>query len=265
MQKFLTLLKANWQSTLEYRGDITVWTVNAFIQPAIGMAIWLSILNNGAKLDYSRSDLIIYFMAIMWINVITGAWGSYFIGEDIRTGNFSKYLIKPFSLLMDHASANMGEKLLKILITLIFTLVFFTFLISQFTLQTEITFLSILMFLVSLLLGVGIYFLLDNIMGLATFWVYDNDFLRKLSVVLKEIFCGSLIPVALLPGVLHILAIFLPYRYVLSFPAEVLLNRLTFGELLVGFGIQIFWFILIFTSFKFLYKQGIKSYQAFGS
>lgn len=265
MRKFLVLLKANWQRTLEYRGDVAVWTVNAFIQPAIGMAIWLAILSSGPEIIYTKSDLIIYFIAIMWVNVITGAWGSYFIGEDIKTGNFSRYLIKPYSLLVDHASGNLGEKLFKILVTLITTIIFISYLFLNFEIKVNISYLSAILFLISLVLAASIGFLLDCNIGLATFWVHENDFLRKLYAVLKEIFSGSLIPVALLPGILLTFATILPFRYLLSFPAEVLLNRLSLNDLIIGFGIQTLWFLLIFISFKFLYKKGLKNYQAFGS
>lgn len=263
--KYWVILKLEWQKFLEYRGDILVYTLSGSIIPFVALGVWLAVISSGGKTIFSQSELIIYFLLAIWVNIFISAWSAYFIGEDIKNGDFSNYLLKPFSLLEHNLANNIGEKSFKLVIASIFVLTIGYVLLGSIAIEANISAISFLLFLISLLFAATIYFFIDMCIGLATFWVHDNEFLRYFNNILRDFFSGRIIPVAFLPGIFYTIGLALPFRYILSFPIEVLLNKLDSFSLISGFSLQILWLLIFIFLYHLLYKQGIRAYQAFGS
>ena len=57
----------------------------------------------------------------------------------------------------------------------------------------------------------------------------------------------------------------LPFRWMLAFPVELLLGRLTSRELLIGIGAQLFWLAAGYLTLQLIYRAGIRRYAAFGA
>ncbi|MBI2018042.1 ABC-2 family transporter protein [Candidatus Daviesbacteria bacterium] len=263
MKKYWVFVKAEWQKMFEYRGDMILWSLSGAITPLIGLAIWLAVSSSGAKLAFSESDLIVYFIAVIWVNMITSAWGAYFIQESIMRGEFSIHLIKPFTLIESYIANNLSEKIYKIFFTFLLTVILILF-FHPFIYGFPVTFFSALLFLISLTMAFVIAFMFDLIIGISSFWLHDNDFLRGSYSLLDSFFSGQFIPLAFLPVLVLGAAHILPFRYMLSFPVEVLLNKVSGLELLFGFTMQFLWLMLTVLVYRLMYKQGIKIYQGYG-
>ncbi|MBI2600718.1 ABC-2 family transporter protein [Candidatus Daviesbacteria bacterium] len=264
-RKYWVCFKSEWQQFLEYRVDLLIYTLSGAVIPLVALAVWLAVSSSGANLSFSQAELVIYFLMAMWVNIFVSAWGAYFIGEDIKTGVFSRYLVKPFSLFDNNFINNISEKSFKLIIASMLML-FIGYLLSRaIPLEVNISFLSFSFFTISLFFAATIYFFMDMIIGLATFWVHDNEFLRYFSNTLRDFLSGRVIPVLFLPGWLYTISFLSPFRYVLSFPIEVLLNKLGLTDLLIGFAIQVLWAISMIFFYKLLYQKGIRLYQGFGS
>lgn len=263
LKKYWVFIKAEIQKMLEYRGDMIIWTLSSAITPLVGLAIWMAISSSGAQLIFNKSDLIIYFIAIIWVEMITSAWGSYFIQESIFRGEFSKYLIRPFTLIEEYLANNLSEKFFKLIITTCLTIILFILLHKSIDI-IPITFLSVILFLPSLFMAFCIAFLFNMIIGISTFWIHDNDFIKNTFSLFDEFFSGKIIPIAFLPLLVFGAAQLLPFRYILSFPVEVLLNKVTGIDLFFGFVMQILWFLFVVLTYRILYAKGIKIYQGYG-
>lgn len=257
--------KSEWQHFLEYRADLLVYTLSGAVIPLVALGVWLAVLFSGASLSFSKSELVVYFLMALWVNIFVSAWAAYFIGEDIKTGAFSRYLLKPFSLLENNLVNNISEKSFKLIIASILIASIGYLLSRNMILEINITLMSFSLFLISLFFAAIIYFFIDMIIGLSTFWIHDNQFLRYLTNTLRDFLSGRVIPILFLPSPLFLLAFVSPFRYILSFPLEVLLNKLTFQDLVIGFAIQSSWLVIIFLCYRYLYEKGIKTFQGFGS
>ncbi|MBI2595394.1 ABC-2 family transporter protein [Candidatus Daviesbacteria bacterium] len=262
MKKYWVYFKLNFQEMLEYRTDVIIWTLSGAILPLIGLTIWLAVLGSGAKLAYSYPELVTYFILAMTVEILVGAWGAWFISEKINNGDFSVYLIKPVSVLTEYFIQNMSEKIFKIFV-IIFVIIGVV-LASQGKIAFPLNILNWLLFFTSLLMSILIAFLLDFILGLSAFWFHEIDFFKNYISLSNQLFSGKLIPVAFLPATLFNLAVFLPFRYIISFPIEVLLGKLSAENVVLGFGIQFFWLTFFFLGYKLTYSKGIKLYQGFG-
>lgn len=265
MRKFWVLLKINLQGQIEYRGDIAVWTFAGFVTPIVSLALWLTLSGSGSQLKLNHDEIVIYFLLASFVETITGAWAGYFIRQQIIDGEFSKYLLKPYSFLLYNLSQNLAEKVYKIFFLSLGISVVLIFFFNNLPLQNLFNPFLIVLFLISLVMAIFVTFVLDCALGLITFWFHDADFLRTYVFIISQLLSGALIPLVFLPEALRSIVIFLPFRYFLSFPIEIITNRLSGLELVQGFALQIFWTATIFVFYQYLYKGGVKVHQAFGS
>lgn len=263
MKKYWVYLKVEWQGMLQHRGDLIIWTVSNNVFTLVGFAVWFVISSNN-KLFYSAPQIILYFLLTIFVYTLTQAWHSYFIAEQIRDGKFTPFLIKPFSVAEANGSNNIAEKSLKLIFSLLPLLIIGFIFLRNTNLGVEINLINITLFTISILFAGAIAFFFDIAIGLTYFWTHDTDFVRNIYFTLNYLFSGRIVPLIFLPATLSTLAFYLPFRYTLSFPIEILMNRLTPEQIILGFVFQIFWFVVSFVIYRKVYSLGIKVYQGYG-
>jgi ABC-2 type transport system permease protein len=106
--------------------------------------------------------------------------------------------------------------------------------------------------------------LIDVSMGLAGFWMDDIDFLTGAFFTTDALFSGKVIPVSFLPAYLQQIGFYLPFRYAVSFPIELMLGKLTSFEIITGFGVLCFWTVFFWYLQKWLYQKGAIRYSSYG-
>ena len=101
-------------------------------------------------------------------------------------------------------------------------------------------------------------------MGLLAFWLEHARGAATTVGIVNGLFNGSLIPLVFMPELLKRLMIFLPFRYIVSFPIELLMNSLDNLQILQGFLVLGIWMILIKLLLSFTYSKGVSKYSAVG-
>lgn len=263
MKTFWVYFKTEWSRMFEYRADFVVYTLGTIISPFIGLAIWLAISSSSTGLIYSSNELIIYFILAALINILTSTWGAYFIGARIKRGEFSNYLLKPTSFVYEWISNNLVEKVYKIVI--LFILIFFFIILTggipvSFYTNYQLIFLAIL----SIIMGGMINFILDLFIGISAFWLDEIEVINGINKTLGNLFSGKIIPLVFLPGFIGSFVIYLPYRYLISFPIEIILGKLSWEQIFFGFFIETIWLVCLYLLYKLIYFFGVKNYQSFG-
>ncbi len=77
-------------------------------------------------------------------------------------------------------------------------------------------------------------------------------------------FSGQVAPLSLLPGVIQSIADVLPFRWMLSFPTELLLGRVSTQDALSGFIAQLIWIGTIVLLLRFIWGASVRRYGAVG-
>ena len=76
---------------------------------------------------------------------------------------------------------------------------------------------------------------------------------------------GQIAPLSLFPSFVQIAADILPFRWMLGFPVELLLGRLTPAETLTGLAAQAAWAVVSVFLLRFVWRAGVRSYSAVGA
>ena len=96
------------------------------------------------------------------------------------------------------------------------------------------------------------------------FWATRADALLALQDSLVFLLAGVVAPVPLLPAAMQTAAHFLPFRYMVGFPVEILTGQLTAAQVAQGFAIQAAWLAVALLLARLVWTGGIKRYTAIG-
>jgi ABC-2 type transport system permease protein len=123
---------------------------------------------------------------------------------------------------------------------------------------------SIPAFVVTVLLAFPIRFLFTWMLGLVAFWTTWARSIYGVFSVAEVFLTGRLAPLALLPVWAQLIASFLPFRWMLVFPVEVLLGKISLEEVLTGVAIQIVAIIFLALTLDIVWRKAVRRYAAVG-
>jgi ABC-2 type transport system permease protein len=250
------LLAAQWQNTLQYPGMLVIWMLETFFVPLVLLLVWLPILRNSPQ----EASAKIYYVVLPLSTMITGAWHGGFFARKVRTGELNSYLVKPLGYVWYEITNNLSEKLFKLCILLPAVLI--NMRIFNVSLPTNPS--TWLAFGMLLILSAILNFIVELIIGYASFWLDDISGIVNLVDIAAFTFGGRLIPLFLFPEKLYSVASALPFRYLFAFPAEYLSGQVPASELVKTLAVISIWLALALALAIILWKKGLKSFSANG-
>jgi ABC-2 type transport system permease protein len=185
------------------------------------------------------------------------------IGGEIGSGEISNYLVKPISYIWFWFTRDISNKVLNLLFAFFeFTLLWA---ILKPDLHLQLSGVSVVGFLLSIIAAVFIYFFLSLSTRFVSFWSPENTWgLSFFTIILVETLSGLIFPLDLLPDWAFKIIQFTPFPYLVYFPISIILGRLT-GLSLVRILLQsAVWGLILYLLGKYMWKKGLKTYSAEG-
>lgn len=267
MRKYWVLLSVALQDAFSERASALVWAFLDFLWPFANLLLWVAIYEGqkGRAITiggFTLSQMLTYYLGVALISAVATAHCDWDVAKDIQTGELSLYLVRPLPYVLHQFLSNVAWKILKGLMIAPFLLLAF-FLFRPF-LAFHLSLSGWLVFLLSAVLAYLLYFFNAVIFGLFTFWVEEVGSFIEFNELVRSLFSGMAIPLSFLPGVFLTIGQILPYRYLYDFPLQIFTGRLAAGEILSGLAFQIFWLLVFLMVFRYLWRQGVARYSAFG-
>jgi ABC-2 type transport system permease protein len=256
----LELIKNTWQSWLQHRGFFFLLAFGWMLPLLVYLFIWSAAAGDGALGGFSQGTLAGYYLVLILTNQLTYATTNWTVGDNIRMGQISRWLLQPMSPLYHALSSEIAGKVVFMLFSIPITTLLALIIRPQFNLS----FPRVLLFIPGILLAWLLRFFWGYWLALLAFWATRADALLALQDSLVFLLGGHLAPVALLPGWMQGLARILPFRYMSAFPVEVLTGQLSGKEIGVGFGIQILWTVTAYFLYRLVWTRGVRHYEAVG-
>lgn len=247
---------------LQYRADLLMWMAAESAIPLVSLAIWSTVAQSTAT-GPTPLDIRTYYIIVIYLMIITNAWNGFFFSRSILNGEIIQWLTRPVSPWWPHIANNLMEKCIKLFFPLPILLAFLVLtphFFSAAIFQTP----HVLLFLVSLPLAAVLAFCLDMLFGVLAFWLEDIAQIRRYKEILQEATSGILIPLVWLPTTLRHVFAALPFRYIISAPAEILLGQVEGITALHVIAIQLLWITTLITTLVILWQRGLKIYAVPG-
>lgn len=242
--------------------SLVIWILISFIEPILMIAIWRVILEAGTKVSFSYQQFVTYYLLSTVFYRIVQVWSLENVSREIYGGTFSNWLLRPLFYLKIDLAHNIGLKFTRLI-----TIIPIFFLIELFY-KKDFMFIidgaNLYILILSLILGFFLYFIMENSLSLLSFWFEQMGKFSEIYFIVNNFFSGGVLPLAILPSVLKSAMVFLPFRYLLSFPLEISLHLLTGKQMMQGLTIELGWIVIFIGMYFWLLPKGLRKYTDVG-
>ena len=264
MSLYLTLFRLSLQEAIQYRVESAIYFLYDVLPPIMMAFVWLSAYEGQADVaGFSLSQMLVYTVGVMVLRTMLTAHIEWAIDHEVRQGVLSTYLVKPFSVWGQWFVGELAWKVVRgMLIAPVLTgcLLWLGPELALPPLDAG----RLLLLAASLILGYLVCWTLKLCIGMLTFWSTDINGIQTLYEVVNSVFGGVLVPLALLPTALYSIALVLPLRAIYDVPLGILLGWLEGPLLWWSLLSQVGWLIVLALLARFLWRRGLRRYEAVG-
>lgn len=260
---YRALMQQEIATHVHYRVEVALWAVGLILQPVIYLAVWVAVAqaSGGDVAGYGARDFAAYFIVLLVVRHFTSVWVIYTLGGEIRSGALSPHLLRPFHPIHRFVAGNVASKLINLLV--IIPTVIGLALIFRSNLDPAPW--QIAAFVPAVVFAFSLRMLLDWSIGAIGFWITQVSGINQSYTLAMLFLSGQVAPLDLLPGPLRLAATVLPFRWMVAFPVELLLGRLSPSETLWSFAAQLAWLAIAWAIFGPVWRAGLRRYTAVGA
>jgi ABC-2 type transport system permease protein len=255
--------KTTFATMLQYRASLFIWMISAVMEPVVYLVVWSTVSNGrgGSVGGYTAGDFAAYYIAFMLVNQVTYTWIMYEYEYRIRQGYLSYALVKPIHPIHSDIADNLSAKLITlpimVLIAVGLGLIFHP--TANFQLW------AVLLFIPVLLLAFLLSFLVEWTLALAAFWTTRVSAINQIYFTFVLFLSGQIAPLSLLPRWLQVVGNVLPFRYMVGFPVELVLGKLSLVQALEGLAAQVVWVLFSLLLIQQVWRAAVRVYSAVGT
>ncbi len=256
----LALIQSTWASWMQYRSFFFVLAFGWMVPPLVALFAWMAAAGEGSLGGMDRAAFAAYYLALVLANQLTYAQTNWTLGDVIRIGDLNFWLARPLPALYNVLASEVAGKV----VYLVFVVPVAALLALILRPALDATPWQVGLALLALVLAWALRFLWGCWLALLAFWSTRADALLAVQDSLVFLLSGIAAPVMLLPGALQTLARLLPFRYMVGFPVEILVQKLPAGEIAFGLAMQAGWLAVAAVLTAILWRAGLRHYAAVG-
>ncbi len=260
MRKYLIFLSTEVKSAMAYRADTWLTAVFSVFSVALSYLLWRAVFGQAETFNgFTLHQMTTYYLLSGILVPLTQSDGLlHDFSAEIKSGGFSKYLVKPMSPLAFFIAASFGRALLP---TLMSTTVLSIAMLTCGSYFQALHLVDVLQAIPVVLLGSLLSMVIAYIIALATFRFTDVGFLYAINNVVKIFLAGSLIPLSLVFG--PKLPLYSPFSYTVYYPVITLMGK-SEVPLSTALGVLTAWTIALTMLALVLEKRAPRAFEGVG-
>ncbi len=265
LAKYRHVFLVGLQNNLVYRWNFAIRAGFSLLHLAFVFILWGAAYAGQTDIGgFDLRETLTYFVTVLILQFFISAMNEdYEVSEEIRNGLINQFLLKPVSYFGYRLTLFASARAVSGTLALVPILLALPLIAPHLSLPPlGWTWLAAVP---ALILSAFIQFTIAYCFGLLTFWFLEIQSFIILSLAVETILGGQVFPLDLLPAWLHDLSSYLPYYYMMYFPAAMLTGRITEPALAVqGLGMQLFWAVALFAICRLLWTRGLRRHTAVG-
>lgn len=248
---------------IEYPAEVFYQLSLALIPLAVATYLWLAVYQGGKIIDnFNLSSMITYYVVVMFLDRLLGH-PAFWVADMVENGELSSFLIKPFHFLRYVFVHALTRRVVNLVISLPILATALLVLRQYLVLPSDP--LTIILFGISCVLAIIVYFLLGTLLGLVSLWTLEIGGIFYFYYGALGFLGGSMLPLSFFPPVVSKILTFLPFKYLYYFPAQIYLGNIPITQIFQGFLIGAFWIIILYLSVSLVFNAGLRRYSSFGN
>jgi ABC-2 type transport system permease protein len=256
-----TLLRIGFAEAIAYRAEFLVWMLTTTM-PLVMLALWTAVARDGQFGRFGQSDFVAYYLAVLIVRTLTSSWVVWEMNQEVRMGTLSLRLLRPMHPFVSYLCSHVAAIPLRGVIALPVAVILLVSSGSDHVTRDPVILALVPVMIVSAWL---ITFVAMFAMGSLCMLIERSLAVWEIWMGLYAVMSGYLVPLELMPSWLSSIARWLPFRYMLGFPVEAIINKLDRAEVFAGLATQWGMIALFATLAATLWRVGLKRFEAYGA
>jgi ABC-2 type transport system permease protein len=254
------LLRIGFAEAVAYRAEMLVWVL-ATTMPLVMLALWTAVARDAPVGRYGQPEFVAYFLATFVVRQITGSWAFYEMNFEVKSGTLAMRLLRPVHPLLAYAAEGIAAMPMRVVVSLPVGVV--ALLVVGRTGMTHDPRLWGLW--CASIAGAWLITLLVNLaIGCLSFFVESSMKLMDAWLVFYFVLSGYLIPLELFPPGLRAIADWLPFRFQIGLPVELMTGAHSVRGAAILLARQWLWVAVGFAATGALWRRGLRQFESFG-
>jgi ABC-2 type transport system permease protein len=259
---YLTLALTTLQRAVAYRVTFFFSLLSGLIWVIMLYYLWGAVYatrEQVASLDWPLMRT--YILVSYAVNSLL-SWNSLSrMVSTVRTGEVATELLRPVDYLFANLAQASGAAVVEGGLSGLLAL-----LVGIFVLDTlpPATPLAALLFLISVLLGFVIRFLLGYMLALLCFWTLNGVGLMWAFNAVVSLASGALIPLTLFPGWLRTVLLIAPFQAIVYTPVSIYLGSVQGMALIQALAVQVSWVLILYWLARRLWQPALRALEVQG-
>lgn len=265
LQKYKRTYFLAFQNGMEYRTDFLLSIISGSFIIVVQCFLWTAVFRS-SPLDmingYTYSQMIIYSVLSGVVSKLVSAGFEGEIADDIKTGGLSKFIAQPINYFTYRVCNFFGGKTVQTGIVLIILVLMMMMSAQVWGIKVEIV--RVLLFFVSILLGLFLNFLLFYAISSLAFSVTE---VWGIFIAFNQgvyLLSGAIFPLDIFGDKAYAFFSFLPFQYIVFFPVNIINGHMSIHEIGNGLVMQAVWIAALVMLSKICWASGMKKYVAVG-
>ncbi|UTV26934.1 ABC transporter permease [Photobacterium atrarenae] len=265
MRKYLFVSQMGLQMSLAYRLNYLISVLAAGFPLLLQVMFWHAIFTYTQAeqvYGYRYEEMMAYALFAALVSQALRTGFEYEVATDIKEGGLNRFLTQPLSYSVYRLAAFVGQNLGYFTATLL--LIGGCAVLLNHWLQMAVSLSDYFRMLGVLCGAFFIQFFLFYLIGLAAFWMQEVWGVFESIRIVGLVLSGGVFPLTVFGEAGMAVLRYLPFQYVVFFPIEVVLGRVTGSDLMIGVAIQGAWIIGLFSLSRLVWNRGCKHFIALG-
>ncbi len=252
MQKYTAFFRLRFSMGLQYRTAAFAGIITQFTWGIMEILTFRAFY----QADPSSFPMTFYSTAsYIWLQQAFLAFFAVWLMENeifdsIMNGNIAYELCRPVSIYHMWFTRSIANRLSKAVLRCFPILIVAIFLPAPYGLCIPPSFLHFILFLLTLILGLGVTVAFCMLIYVLTFFTISPSGLRMLFICMGDFFAGAVIPLPFFPPKIQMVMELLPFAAMQNVALRVYSGSMTDLQMTKAIALQFFWFLVLVASGK---------------
>ena len=257
MGKYFAMMRMRFLTMLAYRMEYYTGIIIYSINIGAYYFLWKAIYGSQGQIGNVDFVQMTTYVAIGWM-----ARAFYYnnidreIAADIQEGKVAVELIRPYDYLLMKTAQAFGEGMFRFICFAVPGFMIVSFLFPVELPNHPLLWMS---FFVSVFFSFFIFTQINLVVGLTTFFFYNNRGFMRAKRILLDLLSGLLIPIYLFPVWVQNVFEFLPFQSISYVPSMIFSGGFTEHMIYISIGKQIIWSFVLVITIMILWRMAKKS------
>ena len=265
IRTYLPFARNTFQKLISYKANVIIFMFGDLLMLAVTYYLWKAIYGSLSEVvinGFNLNQMIIYVFITFLPSLMTSVDISQDISREVLDGSIAINLVRPINYEKRMFFQGLGNVFYNFIVIFLITFTLTTFLFYRYF--GYINVINIIIYFISIVLGILISFYFSYIFGLFSFKITNMWGMSQIMQAIIQLLSGTLIPIAFFPSWAQAIVKLFPFSSVIYTPTMIYLGKLSNTEIIVSLGIQVFWIVLLMIIAKSMWKSMIKNLTVVG-